>query len=107
AAGALVTPLDPGEATEERAEIALDEDLPDARWPPVRKEDLGARRPFAKAVGKPFDRGGEARVHRKAVAELDRRREHFCKGETAVPRESREPGIGRGRSHRALDADRH
>jgi hypothetical protein len=107
ASSLLVGPLERDEASEERAEIVLRQDLADARRPPVREENLRARRPLPETLGEALDRRGEAGIDREAVAKLDRRSKHFRKREATVACERGQPSIGRSRSDRPRDADRH
>src|SRR5438093_557146 len=69
-----VRALEGDQATEERAELLLHEDLAHVRRASARQENGGARRPLTQAVREPLDGRGEARVYGEAVAELDRRR---------------------------------
>ena len=103
----LVRALDRGEPPEERAELALHQDLAHPRRPATRKEDRRARRPLAQPLLEALDRGGEARIYGEAVTELDRRGEHLREGEPAVPRERGEPRVSGRRSHRSRHTDGH
>ena len=104
---ALVGALDRDEPAEERAELALDEDLAHARPTSVWQEHRRARRPLPQAFLEALDRHLQAGVHREAVAELDRGREHLRERETAVPRERGQPRVGSRRCDRAGHTDRH
>ena len=95
------------EPAEQRSELPLHEDLPDAGRTPVRQEHRRARRPLAETLGEPLDRRREPRVHREAVAELDRRREHLREREPAMAGERGQPGVRGGRGDRSFDPDGH
>ena len=106
-ARALVRSLDPREAPEQCPELALSQDLADARRPSIWQEDRRARRPLPQPLLETFDRGREPRIHGKAIAEVDRRGEHLREREPAVPRERGEPRVSGRRRHRSRHTDGH
>src|SRR6185295_3699851 len=99
--------LDLHQEPEERGQVLLHEDLAGAWCASSRQEHRSACGPLTQTLLEHCDRSRETWIHRKALGEIDIRREDLLQGERAVARKRGEPCVHGGRCHGPWNADRH